>query len=154
MESRLFSGSRFWQSNVSGAALAGLGFILLLTVVGIIALWMSGARLQVVLVFGFIFIYLVGILLAGFPGNLIAYYPFAIEVRQEGTLCLFAPFKKIIIPIEVVRDIRNSLFQGGYVVRLTHRHGLLTRFVIHWWFGSEREPLARAIQDAINRRSR
>lgn len=84
-------------------------------------------------------------------GNMGAAYPYAVTVEQGKGLQLYAPFKKLYIPIQDIQDVRKSLTQQGYVVRLKRPHRLLTSFVIHSFFGDQGEPLARAIESEIRR---
>jgi len=150
---RIFRAGQLWSSNVFGAALAGgLGGVLMLVVMGIVVsgnptpnniLFATG--LAVVLVLSAI---------CFLPGNWIAAFPYAVAVEEGRGLELYAPLKRLYIPIEDVRDIRKSFLQQGYVIRLRRRHRLLTSFVIPWWFfGDQAEPLAKAIQEEIQRRA-
>lgn len=79
-----------------------------------------------------------------FPGNGIASYPHEIRIEPGKGLRLFAPFKQIYIPIKDVKDVRH-VFLGNFVVRLNHRHRLLTEFIIPWSFGG-----GRSVADAIS----
>jgi len=147
---RIFKAGQFWSSNVCGAALGGAGAgILMLVMMGIVV-WMKpvqenllfAATLTLVLVIsGLCFL----------PGNMSAVYPYAVAVEEGKGLQLSAPFKKLYIPIQDIRDVRKSFLQQGYVVRLKRRHRLLTSFVIHSFFGDQAEPLASAIQKEIRR---
>jgi hypothetical protein len=87
------------------------------------------------------------------PGNMGAVYPYAVAVEEGKGLQLYAPLKKLYIPIEDLRDVQKSVLGQGYVVRLNRRRRLLTSFVIHSFFGDQAEPLANAIRDEIRRRA-
>jgi hypothetical protein len=90
-----------------------------------------------------------------FPGNLLATYPIAVELEDREGLRLEAPLKKLYIPLEQIDNIRDStltkITQGGVIVELNKRHGLMKKFIIHWTFGAEGEQLAHAIQEQISR---
>jgi hypothetical protein len=133
------------------AVLSALGGVILLGVVGGILLQEGASSTEAFWFMAILALAVLAGLLAAFPGNLFAVFPYAVEVGQRG-LRLFAPFKEIFIPIEDIRDLRHSFFQQGIVVRLSRRRGLMTRFVIHWLFGPEREALAQAIELAMKRR--
>ncbi len=149
-QSRIFKASQYWSSNVWGAALAGFGAAILMSVMIGIVFWNTQA-LKVVLFLAALALVLVISLLCLFPGNWIAAFPYAVAVEEGKGLRLYAPFKKIYVPIGDLRDVRRSVLQQGFVVRLKRRHRLLTSFVIHWFFGSQAEPLAHAIQEEIRR---
>jgi len=86
-----------------------------------------------------------------YPGNLVATYPLAVEVEPSKEIVLMAPWKRLAIPVEDLRDIRDSLLHQGYIVRLHRRHGLLKSFMVPWFFGHERAALAEAIEDIVSR---
>ncbi len=152
---RIFKASRFWESNVWGATVAGIaGGPVLCTVAGIL-LW-EGEDWNVRL-FGIVLILIIlATFLAMFPGNMIAAVPVAAELEEGRGLRLIAPLKKLYIPFEEVQEVRDStfwqVFQEGIVVKLNKRHGLMKSFAIHWSFGSEGKQLARAIQLEIDSR--
>jgi hypothetical protein len=152
-EPRIFKASRYWESNVWGATVAGIGMGILMTVVAGIMLWEEQTldALPVVLI-----LTIVASLLAMFPGNLIAAVPVAVELEEGKGLRLIAPLKKLYIPIDQVNEVRDStfwqIFQEGIVVKLNTRHGLMKSFAIHWAFGDQGRQLARAIQQEISRR--
>lgn len=150
--SRIFKASRYWTSNVWGAALAGFGVAILLSVMMGIVLWHTHAWQVILWVVGIYFV-ITAALLYIFPGNGIAAYPYAVEIEEGKGLRLYAPWKKIYLPIEDVRDVRWSFFGQAFVVRLNRRHRVLRRFIIHRFFGSEGESLADAIQEEIRRRA-
>ena len=147
---RLFKAGQFWNSNVYGAALAGAGGSILFLVVMGIAVWLNPAP-KVILFAATWAVVIVVTVLCFLPGNLIVAFPYAVSVEGGRGLRLYAPLKKVYIPIEDIRDIKESSLQQGYVVRLKRRHGLLKSFVIHWFFGDQAEPLASAIQGEIRR---
>jgi hypothetical protein len=154
-EPRIFKASGIWESNVWGATVAGIGTGLLLSVIAGILLFESegpsGRRAGLALI-----LTVIATLLAMFPGNLIAAVPVAVELEEGKGLRLIAPMKKLYIPIEEVKEVRDStvaqILQQGTVVKLNKRHGLLKSFAIHWAFGDEGRQLARAIRQEILRR--
>lgn len=99
---------------------------------------------------------IVATLIATFPGNLIAAVPIAVDLEEGKGLLLHAPLKKLYIPLEDVRAVRDStvgqIFQQGIVVKLNKRHGLMKSFIIHVAFGEQGRKLARAIQQELSRR--
>jgi hypothetical protein len=148
---RLFRASWFWTWNVAGAVVGGLGGGLLFLVIGADMLWHAAGNRHAAFLGAALVVCSVGTLAALFPGNLVAAFPTAVEVKVDRGLVLIAPLKRVLIPFAEMRDIRPSLLQQGYVVRLRRRRGLLGRFVIHWAFGRDREPLAQAIRRTIAR---
>jgi len=153
--SRIFKASKYWESNVWGAVIAGIGGGLVISVVGGILLFdsagPSGRRAGAVLI-----LTIAGSLLAIFPGNLLATAPIAVELEAGKGLLLCAPLKKLFIPIAEVAAVRDStvfhIFQQGIVVKLSRRHGLMKSFIIHWAFGDEGKELAQLVQREINKR--
>jgi hypothetical protein len=145
---RIFKAGQFWSSNVCMAMLGGLAGGILLLVVMIIVVSGNPTRHNVlfasVLVLTIV-IYVVCVLF----GNLSAAYPYAVAIEDGKGLQLYAPLKKLYIPIEDVKDVRMSLLRQGYVVRLRRSHRLLTQFVIHAFWGKQAAPLADAIQEQI-----
>lgn len=147
---RIFKAGQFWSSNVFGAALGGAGAGILMFTVMCIAVWEKPTSGNILFAAGLVLVLIISIL-CFLPGNWIAAFPYAVELEDGKGLVLYAPLKKIYIPIEDVRDVRSSFFQQGYVVRLKRRHRLLTSFVINRFFGDQAELLARAIQEEIRR---
>jgi hypothetical protein len=144
-----FKGSRFWTSNVWGAAVAGIGGGILMSAVTVIVL--SGTPSpKVMLLMGGWELILVLTGMASFPGNAIARFPYEVVIEKGKGLRIRAPFKELYIPIQDVRDVSPGLLRG-FVVHLKHRHRLLTQIVIHRFFGSQGEPLADAIRKEIQR---
>ncbi len=150
---QLYSASGYWRTNISGAVLAGIGSTILLLIVFTIVLWGSGFATENMVWFLVLCLVLLGTALAFYPGNLVLTYPFAVEVEPSKQIILIAPWKRLIIPIEELRDIRNSPLHQGYVVRFRHRKVLLKSFVIHWFFGNERTALAEAIENLLIRKT-
>jgi hypothetical protein len=148
---KLFRGSRFWRWNVTGATISGLGGGLLFIVIGAELLRATAGNRQAAILGAALVACAVGSLASLFPGNLIATFPTAVRVEAGRGLVLIAPLTRIPIAFEEIRDIRSALTQQGYVVRLKRRHRLLGRFVIHSFFGRDRELLAQAIRRAIER---
>jgi len=147
-----FEAPRAWQSNVWAAAVAGIcGSFVILIVAGILAFdsaGPSGQRAGVALA-----LLAAGALAAAFPGNVIAGLPYKVELQPGTGLWLYAPLRKLFIPMAEVKEIRQSalsqLLQEGIIVKLNRRHGLLKSFTIHWAFGQEGKRLAEAINDQI-----
>jgi hypothetical protein len=152
---QIFKSSKFWDSNVWGATVAGIGMGFLMTAIAGILLWRSGDRnLQM---FALLWILtVVTTLLALFPGNLITTVPVAVKLEEGKGLHLIAPLKRLYIPMEEVKEVRDStfwqIFQQGTVVKLNKRHGLMKSFAIHWAFGDQGKELARAIRLEISHR--
>ncbi|HZR56047.1 MAG TPA: hypothetical protein VFA74_04175 [Terriglobales bacterium] len=144
-----FKGSRYWTSNVWGAVVAGIGGGTLMSVVAIIVL--SGSPSPKIMLFmgGWVLILLVAVL-AWFPGNAIARFPYEVMVEKGKGLRIRAPLKELFIPIQEVRDVSPS-FPLGFVIRLKHRQRFLTQIFIHKLFGSRGKPLADAIREEIER---
>jgi hypothetical protein len=149
---RIFKAGQFWNSNVFGAALGGAGGGILMLVMMCIVVWLKPARENIFFAVTLALV-LVICTLCFLAGNLIAAFPYAVSVEEGKGLELYAPLKKLYIPIEDIRDIRKSFIQQGYVVRLKRRHRLLTSFLIHRFFGDQAEPLANAIQEVIRRKA-
>ena len=149
-----FDASRYWQSNVYGAAVAGLGMAALLSVVAVIIL--SGTRgLDRASVVGAgLVISVLLTLLCLYPGNQIAAYPYAVEIKEGKNLRLLAPLKSVCIPIAELKSVRTSFLALGWIVTFNSRHGLLKSFVIHGGFGARGKDLAEVIQEEIIRRDR
>jgi len=144
---RIFKAGQFWSLNVSGAAIGGAGAVILMLVMMGIVLWMKPVRENFLFAATLTLILVMGVL-CFFSGNVGAVYPYAVAVDEKGLL-LYAPLKKLYIPIEDVRDVRRSILQMGYVVRLRRRRRLIKSFVIHRFFGDQADPLANAIQAVI-----
>jgi hypothetical protein len=146
---RIFRGSQYWIWNTWGATAGALvGFVFMQGEVRYALRFApdSGAMLapivwELLVVIGF---------LVSWPGNMIAIFPYEVDVEDGKGIRLHAVLKQVYIPIEDIRDVRKSFLQG-YVVRLKRRHRLLQKFVIHRFFGSEGEALANAVQDEIRR---
>jgi hypothetical protein len=148
--SLIFEAGQFWSSNVSGAALGGAGAVILMSVMMGIMVWMNPDR-QDILFASTLVLILVSSVLCFLPGNMGAVYPYAITVEEGKGLQLHAPFKRLFIPIDDIRDIQASFLQPGYVVRLNRSHRLLKSFLIPSYFGDQAEPLVNAILEEIQR---
>jgi hypothetical protein len=86
------------------------------------------------------------------PGNLIAAYPCSVLLEEGRGLELRAPFKKLYIPAEDLREVRRaSSLQPGYIVCLRRRNRLLKSFLIPSYFGDQAESLAEAIREEIRK---
>jgi len=149
--------SAYWDFNVSGALVGGAGGALLMITVFLIILWGTGFTRGILIWFAVLLASFVGTAIAFYPGNLVATFPIAVEFEEGKGLRLIAPLKKLYIPFDEIKEVRDStlwqVFQQGIVVRLNKRHGLLKSFAIHWAFGAEGRQLARAIQQEIARRT-
>jgi len=135
-----------------GATIAGVGGGTLVSTLNVIGAWrnVTGAwgneSLKIAL---FIWGLLLLTVLAYFPGNAIAGYPYEVVIEKGKGLRVYAPFKKLYIPIQDLQDVG---FSGeGTVVRLKHRRRMLTVIVIHKFFGSQAQPLADAIREELRR---
>lgn len=146
---RIFTAGRFWGSNVFGAALAGgLGGVLMLVVMGIVVVG-NPTSSNVLSATGLALVLLASV--ACFvPGNLIAAYPYSVLLVKGRGLELRAPFKRLYIPAEDLREVRRaSSLYLGYIVRLKRRNRLLKSFLISHYFGDQAESLAEAIREEI-----
>lgn len=149
---RMFKAGRFWSSNVFGAALGGAGAgVIMLAIMGIIV--SANPEPKAVLFAPVVVAILVASVLCLLLGNWIAAFPYAVAIEEGTGLYLYAPLKKLYIPVGDIRDVQQSFFQQGFVVRLNRRHRLLKGFIIHSFFGDQAEPLALAIKDQILRRN-
>ena len=146
---RSFKSSRWWSFNIWGATVAGFGTGVLVSTLDVIGA-VNGAPksepLRIALVIWGIVMLAV---LAYFPGNAIARHPYEVVIEKGKGLRVYAPFKKLYIPIEDIRDVGFSA--EGSLVRLKRRRWMLTVFIIHRLFGSQGPPLADAIQEEIKR---
>ena len=150
-QSKMFHASKLWSSNVYGGAVAGIGAAILISVmVGLVA-WLAPTPKTFMFAGGLI-LTMIGTLVGLFPGNLIAATPYAVGLEKGKGLCLYAPLKKVYVPIQDVKEVQNSFFRQGSVVKLNRRHGLLKGFSIHGGFGLQGQQLVRAIQDEIARK--
>ena len=129
--------------------MAGIGGGILMSAVAIIVLSGTPSPKVMLLMGGWILILVITVM-ASFPGNAIARFPYEVVIEKGKGLRIRAPFKELYIPIQDIRDVSPSFFRG-FVVRLKHRHRLLTQIVIHRLFGSQGQPLADAIREEIQR---
>ncbi len=144
----IFKAGQFWTSNVFGAAVGGAGAGILMSVVMVIVVSENPTRNNILFATGLVLILVLSALCL-LPGNLIAGYPYAVELEEGTGLLVQAPLRKLSIPIQAVQDVRKTFLQPGYVVRLNRRYGLLKSFLIPSYFGEEGEALANAIQKEI-----
>jgi hypothetical protein len=149
---RSFKSSAYWRWNLWGATIAGFGGGMLLSTLNAIGALrnLDGAWGSESLKIAF-FVWALCLLtwLAYFPGNAIARYPYKLIIETGKGLRVYAPFKKLYIPVE---DLREVGFSGeGTVVRLKRRRRMLTTIVIHRFFGSQRDRLANALREEIQR---
>jgi len=151
-EPTIYRASEYWRMNLSGGVLAGIGATLLLLIVFGVGLWMTGLAGEIVIWFAGICVNFVAMVLLFFPGNLVAMYPLEVEVEPSKQIVLIAPWKRLAIPVEDLRDIRDSFLHQGYVVRLNRRYGLLKSFTVPWFFGQDRTALGEAIESIVSRR--
>lgn len=141
-----YRASLFWKINVIAGAIVGLtGAIVFPAIVALYFLQGISSQIRLPL-FGLFAISALLLFLAYFPGNLGVFWPYAVEVTFNSGVRLSGVFKRIFIPISEIDVIENSLFWQGYVVHLLKPHGVLTQFVIPWYFGSQREELIRTIR--------
>ena|ERR1700722_451176 len=94
---QIFKASRYWESNVWGATITGIGGRLVISIVSGILLFdsegPSGRELG-----GFLILIIIATFLAMFPGNMIAAVPVAVELKKGKSLRLIAPLKKLDVP--------------------------------------------------------
>lgn len=148
-EPRVYHASKLWEFNVYGSIVAGLSGGTLLIVLALLVLRIS-EKSSLGLLFLLVAIVNLGVgLLILYTGNLIATFPHAVEVAPGTGLRLYAPWKRIYVPVHEIQDVKKSLLYQGYVIRLRRRRGLLRRIIIHWFFGREREALVRAIHETL-----
>lgn len=148
----IFRASKLWEFNTYGSVVAGLGAGILMIFAALIVVWHGTDKLAAGLLLVALIAVQVGLFLAYYRGNLVAYFPYAVAVDANSGLRLFAPYKEIYIPLDEVSDIYKSFLNQGYVVRLRRRQGLLRKFVIPWFFGRERESLIQTIRLAVEQR--
>lgn len=84
-----------------------------------------------------------------FPGNGIATYPYSVEIEKGKGIYINAPFKRLFIPLEHIREVRRSFLGGGTVVYFDKRYGLIKKIVISYFFGSEQKPLTEALMREV-----
>ena len=139
-----FYASPFWFFNLWGAPILGFGGFSIITYLNYKNGDSPGPELNI-----FILVCAVATILAYFPGNLCAMWPYAVVVDPTSAITICGPFKKIMIPISEIGDIEDSSFWQGKVVHLTRPHVALTQFIIPWYFGSRRHDLIKAIESAV-----
>jgi|SRR5208282_1243893 len=148
-EVRSFKASRYWSWNVWGATVGSFGAFMMIStsdVIGAVNGAPKSESLKTALVIWGLLLLAV---LAYFPGNAIARYPYEVVIEKGKGLRVYAPFKKLHIPIQDIRDVG---FSGeGSVVCLKRRRWMLKVIVIHRFFGSQGPPLADAIREEIKR---
>jgi len=149
---RRYEAPRWWRSNIYGAILAGMAGASVLCVYAYIFL-SHGNGFESMLYAGGLIANVILAIACLFPGNLIAWYPFAVEVEEGKGLIIFAPLKTVYIPLDNVKEIRWSWLTTGWRVRLNKRQRALTGFTIHAAFGAQGRDLARSIQEQIARRA-
>lgn len=146
---RVFRASRYWESNVCGAMVAGIAGAVFFLVMGGVFIWLTKSISW--LPIAFILVAIAGPLIL-LPGNIAATYPYAVEIEEGKGLRFYAPFNEIYVPIEEVRLAKWSWLSAGWVVQLNKRRRLLTRFIIHAAWGRQGRELARAIEEELARR--
>lgn len=151
----IFRSARLWTSNVYGAAIARIGAVILISVMLGIVWWVHRGLGTLVFVSGWICI-VIGTILALYPGKLIAAIPYTVELKIEGTekvVVLYAPMKKVCIPMQDIAGVRRSFFRQGFIVKFSKRHGLLKAFTIHGGFGIQGQQLARTLETVMSARN-
>ena len=146
-----FEAPRWWQSNIYGALAAGLAGAPVLSVYAYLFVSAMHGLKAILFATGFI-AYLVLVILCMYPGNLIAWYPYAVEVEDGRGLRVFAPLKSVYIPLGNIKGVRWSWLGTGWRVLLNKREGLLSSFTIHAAFGAQGRELARVLQEEIGRK--
>lgn len=141
---RVFRARRYWEKNVCGAAVAALGALFIVSIVGVVLLLAAQSSQGRVWGAGMI-VCVTAVAFAIFSGNLAGFWPYAVEIQSGEGLSIYAPFKKFNVPIEEVKRIKWSWLWTGWVIKLRKRRGLLTSFVIHAAWGQQGRDLAQAI---------
>jgi hypothetical protein len=149
MASSVFRASWFWTANVFAAESTGLvGAVVVPAVILPILLKGTDSHVRWTLI-SFLGVNAVLLYLAYFPGNLGVFWPYAVHFHPQGTVTLKAFFKSVSIDETDIGTVERSLFWQGTVIRLRKPRGLLTQFVIPWYFGANREGILRRIQECI-----
>ena len=150
-EIRVFRASSLWMINVCAAALGSILTAAIMAIIAAIVLWESPVPKNRII--GAAWLLAVGVSLWGmYAGNWIASAPYVVELVEGRGLWLRAFFKKVYIPLDDVLDIEESVLGTRTVVRLRHRHGLLTRFWISRAYGEQGPALLLEIRKEIARR--
>jgi len=150
LSGRIYQASRIWTSNVYGAVVAGIGGAMLMSVVAGIIIRGAGELHSILFAIAWI-VAIVLALLALYPGNLVGTTPYAVQLQVGRGLGLYAPLKRIYIPMEDISQVKKSFLRQGFVVKLKRRHRLLKGFSIHGGFGDQGTELVQAIQSELER---
>lgn len=145
---RVFRAPRLWESNVCGAFVAGICGAPVFFVLGGIVIWQtrSVGRLPLLLILA-----AVGGLLVLLPGNYASTFPYAVEIVEGKGLWFYAPFKKMYVPLEEIKQVKWSYAGPGWLVRLRKRRGVIKTLLIHVAWGRQGRELAHAIQAELTR---
>ena len=147
---RVFRCSRFWDFNVHGALVAGVGGGFLMFVMFGIAFWGTESSKDRALWAGLALVVVIT-LLCIFFGKLSAGAPLAVGIEAGKKLHIYGAWTTLYVPIEEVRAVRSSFLNAGIIVHLNRRHGLIKKICISWQFGSQAQPLVLAILEEIQR---
>ncbi len=146
---KVFRAPRLWEFNICAALAAGVcGALVILALAG--NLIRSTGRVGWVP--AFLIVDMVGGLLILLPGNYASRFPYAVEVVEGKGLWFYAPFKKMYVPLEEIKQVGWSYAGAGWAVRLGKRRGVIKTIIIYvaWWrVGRE---LAAAIEGELARR--
>lgn len=146
---RVFRAPRLWESNVCGALVAGIAGSPVVLVIAGVLIWQNR---NVGWLPMFLIVDVVGGLLILLPGNYAITWPYAVEIVKGKGLWFYAPFKKMYVPLEEIKEAKWSYAGPGWVVRLRKRRGVIKTILIHVAWGRRGKELARAIEDELARR--
>lgn len=130
--------------------MAGIGAACLFSIGGGILLWQSEGWVGWLWGAG-LFLFAIAAMWALFAGNAAAVYPYAVEIEERKGFRVYAPFKKVYIPIQEVKRVSWSWLCVGWVVKLRRRRGILPGFIIHVAWGQRGRELAQAIGEELAR---
>lgn len=145
---RVFRAPRLWESNVRGALVAGMAGAPLVLVMAGMLIWQNRSVGWLVVLMILAAVTTPLILL---PGNYAITWPYAVEVVEGKGLWFYAPFKKMYVPLEEVKEVKWSYAGPGWVIRLRKRRGVIRTLLIHVAWGRRGKELARAIEEELAR---
>lgn len=145
---QVFKGRLIFAANVVGGFWLGITAYFAF---GTLFLWPQFQSHRIIVVF----FVADGILvfLALFPGRLLAMWPYAIALKPQEGIWVYAPPSKIWIPLDEIVDIDaySGSYGGGHVIQLKQSHGLVKQlYIISLFFPDEQ--LVSAIRSSIDRR--